>query len=112
MDAIEKQIITVISKIKPFLNRDGGDIEYIGFRDGIVYVDMIGACDGCAYAGADITQGVETIMMEEVPGVIAVKIDDVPEDLKQLYEERKLEAYKEKESDLFEEKKDDKKESK
>ena len=74
-------IEATLQKIRPFLQRDGGDIEYVGFRDGIVYVLMAGACEGCMYAQDDISAGVEIILMEEVPGVIAVKSEDIPEDI-------------------------------
>lgn len=84
-----KLIHATLAKIKPFLQRDGGDIEFIGFRDGIVYVTMVGACEGCLYAADDITTGVEIILMEEVPGVIAVKADGIPDDLMAEYLSRK-----------------------
>lgn len=67
---IDLQIETVLDKVRPFLRREGGDITYIGFKDGIVYVSMVGACNGCVYAGQDISEGVEVILMEEVPGII------------------------------------------
>jgi Fe-S cluster biogenesis protein NfuA len=98
---IEKQILTVINKVRPFLQRDGGDIDFIGFRDGIVYVQMAGACEGCAMAGEDISSGVEIILMEEVPGVIAVKNTEIPDDLMKAYEERKLAEYKRHEEEYF-----------
>ena len=60
-----------------------------GFRDGIVYVSMVGACEGCLYAQDDISAGVEIILMEEVPGVLAVRTDEVPADLMTAYLERK-----------------------
>lgn len=82
-------IEATLDKIRPFLQRDGGDVEFIGFRDGIVYVTMIGACEGCSYAQDDISAGVEIIIMEEVPGVVAVKTDDVPEDLMTAYVQKK-----------------------
>ena len=100
-ESIDKQIQTTINKIRPFLQRDGGDIDYVGFRDGIVYVLMQGACSGCMYAGADISSGVEIILMEEVPGVIGVRHEEIPEDLMKEYEERKLAEYKKKEAELF-----------
>ena len=84
-----KLIEATLDKVRPFLQRDGGDIEFIGFRNGIVYVSMVGACQGCSFAGADISAGVEIILMEEVPGVIGVQLDDVPEDLMTAYMERK-----------------------
>ncbi len=85
----EKAIQATLDKIRPFLRRDGGDIEYIGFRDGIAYVAMVGACEGCALANDDISTGVEIIVMEEVPGVMAVKANDVPADLMEAYLKKK-----------------------
>lgn len=82
-------IEATLDKIRPFLQRDGGDIDFIGFRDGIVYVSMVGACQGCMYAQDDISAGVEIILMEEVPGVLAVQTNDIPEDILKAYNERK-----------------------
>lgn len=84
-----KLIEATLDKVRPFLQRDGGNIELIGFRNGIAYVTMIGACQGCAYAQDDISAGVEIIVMEEVPGVIGVQTNDVPEDLMAAYLEKK-----------------------
>lgn len=82
-------IEATLDKIRPFLRRDGGDVDFIGFRDGIVYVTMVGACEGCTLAQDDISAGVEIIVMQEVPGVFAVKTTEVPEDLMAAYLERK-----------------------
>ena len=82
-------IKATLEKVRPFLQRDGGDIDYIGYRDGIVYVTMVGACEGCSLADNDISAGVEIILMEEVPGVIGVRTTDVPANLLQQYSENK-----------------------
>lgn len=82
-------IKATLEKVRPFLQRDGGDIDYIGYRDGIVYVAMVGACEGCSLADNDISAGVEIILMEEVPGIIGVRTTDVPADLLQQYIENK-----------------------
>lgn len=98
-ETIEEQIETVLDKVRPFLNRDGGDVELIGFKDGIVYVSMKGACEGCSYAVDDIASGVEIILCEEVPGVIGVSVgSELPPEVEEEYrkrkeaEEKKLEA--------------------
>ena len=65
-EATIQLIQATIDKVRPFLQRDGGDIDYIGFRDGIVYVTMVGACQGCSLAQDDISSGVEIILMEEL----------------------------------------------
>ncbi len=74
MDSTEKLIIETLDKIRHFLQKDGGDIIYRRFEDGVVYVSMIGACDGCAYAEADIKELVQIILQEEVPGVLEVRL--------------------------------------
>ena len=70
MENIEEQIKNVIHKLRPYLQRDGGDIEYVDFKDGIVYVRMLGACAGCTMIDETLKDGVEQILMEEVPGVL------------------------------------------
>ena len=72
MNQIE-EIKTVIHKLRPYLQRDGGDIEFVGFEDGIVYVRMHGACVGCSALDATLKDGVEQILIEEVPGVLEVQ---------------------------------------
>ena len=73
MENIEEQISNVIHKLRPYLQRDGGDIEYVDFKDGIVYVRMLGACAGCTMIDETLKDGVEQILMEEVPGVLEVQ---------------------------------------
>lgn len=74
MDSTEQLIIATLDKIRHFLQKDGGDVEFQSFKDGVVYVKMSGACQNCAYAGADIKELVEVILQEEVPGVIEVRL--------------------------------------
>ena len=69
-----KLIKKTLEKIRPFLQRDGGDCEFDSFEDGIVYVKVSGACEECTLINEDIESGVEVILMEEVPGVIAVRL--------------------------------------
>ena len=73
MENIEEQIKNVIHKLRPYLQRDGGDIEYVDFKDGIVYVRMLGACAGCTMIDDTLKDGVEQILMEDVPGVLEVQ---------------------------------------
>lgn len=68
-----EEVEKVINKLRPYLNRDGGDIELLDFKDGIVYVKMLGACAGCSMLDETLKDGVEQILMEEVPGVLEVK---------------------------------------
>lgn len=72
-DTIEL-IKQTLDKIRPFINRDGGDVEFVDFIDGIVYVNMKGACQDCVMIDATLSDGIEFILQDEVPGVIAVKL--------------------------------------
>jgi len=74
MEQVEKLITQTLDKIRHFLQRDGGDVEFVSFKDGVVYVKMQGACQDCAYANADIKELVEVILQEEVPGVTEVRL--------------------------------------
>ena len=69
---IEEQIIAVLNVIRPYLNNDGGDIEFVRFEDGVVYVRMLGACAGCGSLDQTLNDGVREILVENIPGVIEV----------------------------------------
>ena len=72
-ETVEK-INKVIERVRPYINRDGGDIRFVKYHEGIVYVEMMGACVGCAALNNTLKDGVEAIMLEEVPGVIGVEL--------------------------------------
>ncbi|HIT49864.1 MAG TPA: NifU family protein [Candidatus Pelethenecus faecipullorum] len=73
MDQIETQIIKILDKIRPYLNSEGGDLEYIGFKDGIVYIRMLGACMDCIALDSTLKDGIESLLIENIPEVIEVK---------------------------------------
>ena len=72
-EEIIKQVKKVIKKLRPYLNHDGGDLDYVDFRDGIVYIKLLGACIGCSSSDDTIKNSIEVMMLEEVPGVIGVE---------------------------------------
>jgi Fe-S cluster biogenesis protein NfuA len=74
MNDIEKKIIEKLEKIRPFLVRDGGDLEFVAFKDGIVYIKMMGACVDCGLIDNTLKDGIEVILMEEVDGVLGVEL--------------------------------------
>ena len=63
-----------LDKVRPFIQRDGGDVQFVDFIDGIVYVEMRGACADCVLIDTTLSDGIEIILQEEVPGVIGVKL--------------------------------------
>lgn len=72
MNDLTKNVDEVINKIRPYILRDGGDIEVTKIEEGIVYVKMSGACDGCFALDVTLKQGVERLLLENVPGIIGV----------------------------------------
>jgi len=80
MEETIKLIKETLDKVRPFINRDGGDIEFVDFIDGIVYVNMKGACQDCIMIDTTLSDGIGIILQEEVPGVIGVKLaSEMPE---------------------------------
>ena len=80
MEDTVKLIKATLDKVRPFIQRDGGDIEYVDFIDGIVYVNMKGACQDCVMIDTTLSDGIEIILQEEVPGVIGVKLaSEIPQ---------------------------------
>lgn len=74
METTEDLIKKTLEKVRPFIQRDGGDVEFVAFKDGIVYINMIGACADCSLVNNTISDGIEIILLEEVPGVLGVKL--------------------------------------
>lgn len=74
MRNINNEIILTINKIRPFLQRDAGDVKFIKFEDGFVYLEVLGACIDCSLKDVHILAGLESILVEEVSGVIGVKL--------------------------------------
>lgn len=74
MESIEQQIIATLEKISPFLQRDGGDVDFVSYKDGVVFVRMKGACVGCSMLDETVSMGIEMILIEEVPGVVRVEV--------------------------------------
>ncbi len=80
MNNVEKRIIAVIDKIRPFLISDGGNIEFVKFEDGIVYVKFMGQCSNCQLIDVTLKDGIEIALINEVPEVIEVRnVNDMVE---------------------------------
>lgn len=72
MDKIEKRIIEVIDKIRPFLINDGGNIEFVKYEDGKVFVKMLGQCRNCSIMDVTLKEGIELALINEIPEVTEV----------------------------------------
>ncbi|HAM62286.1 MAG: hypothetical protein A2Y20_01910 [Firmicutes bacterium GWF2_51_9] len=74
---LEEQVIDVLEKIRPYLQRDGGDVEFVRMEEnGRVIVRVFGACVGCSAIDSTIKLGVEALLIDEVPGVTEVIVEE------------------------------------
>lgn len=69
MNTDEEKIIEIIDSLRPFLVSDGGNIEFLKFENGIVYIKMTGACANCEMIDVTVKDGIEYTLKEEVKSV-------------------------------------------
>ncbi len=61
------------TRVRPAVANDGGDITFRGFKDGIVYLDMKGACAGCPSSTATLRHGIQNLLRHYIPDVVEVR---------------------------------------
>ena len=76
---MEKKIRELIENMKPYLNSDGGDIEFIKYEDHYLYVKLTGACSNCLFQDQTLNEGLLEYLQSEIPeieGVINVPLTE------------------------------------
>jgi len=63
------EVLDVLDKLRPFLQRDGGDVELVDVEDGIVKLKLVGACGSCPSSTITLKAGIERALVEEVEGI-------------------------------------------
>lgn len=71
-----EQIKKTIEKIRPYIQNDGGDVQFVRLEDDIVYVSVHGACVGCMALDYTLKEGVEALLLDEVEGIKEVRLTD------------------------------------
>jgi len=66
---MEKEIVKILEKLRPFLRNDGGDVEFVKYENNIVYVRFLGACSNCPMKNATLKDGIKMSLMEEMPEI-------------------------------------------
>lgn len=66
---MKEKIQIAIDRVRPSLQADGGDVELVEVKDGVVSVRLTGACGGCPMATMTLRDGIERVIREEVPEV-------------------------------------------
>ena len=70
---MKKKIEEIISKIRPSLQADGGDIEFVSIKDNVVKVRLKGACGTCPMSQMTLKNGVEAIIRQHIPEIKSVE---------------------------------------
>ncbi len=71
---MKEKVEKALSKVRPSLQADGGDVELVEVNDdGVVKVKLTGACAGCPMSQMTLKMGIERILKKEVPGVTTVE---------------------------------------
>ncbi len=70
---MKEKIENAIQKIRPMLQADGGDVEFVEVENGVVKVRLQGACAGCPMSQMTVKNGIEKLLKEEIPEVEAVE---------------------------------------
>ena len=73
---MKEQVEEAIKKIRPMLQADGGDVEFVDVEDGVVKVRLQGACAGCPMSQMTLAFGIEKALKERIPEV--KKVEAVP----------------------------------
>jgi len=66
---MKEKVEAVLDKIRPSLEADGGNVELVEVKDGIVTVKLTGACAGCPMSTITLKNGIERILKQELPEV-------------------------------------------
>ena len=74
LEEIEKKIVKILNqKIRPAVAKDGGDIKFKEFKDGVVKVQLQGSCSGCPSSTMTLKQGVQNLLCHYIPEVKQVE---------------------------------------
>lgn len=70
---LEEKVQRLLNAIRPGIQMDGGDVEFVEIKDDVVYVRLIGACGGCPMAQLTLKEGIERFIQRELPQIRAVE---------------------------------------
>ena len=69
-ELIKEKVLGAMEQLRPFMNADGGDVEFVEIKDdGVVVVRLLGACSGCSMSMMTLKAGLEEAVKKEVPEV-------------------------------------------
>jgi len=66
---MREKVEAALARIRPALQADGGDVELVDVKEGVVRLKLKGACSGCPMAAMTLQQGIERVLKEQIPEV-------------------------------------------
>ena len=72
-ETVEKRVQKALDEIRPNLQADGGDVEFVAFEKGTVKVRLQGHCAGCPMSQMTLKQGIESFLKKKIPEVVKVE---------------------------------------
>ena len=70
---MEENVKSVLEEIRPSLQADGGDVEFVEMDGNVVKVRLKGACSGCPMATMTLKNGIEALIKKKIPGIESVE---------------------------------------
>ena len=70
---MKEKIEEALKKIRPSLQADGGDVDFIAYEDGVVKLKLKGACGGCPMSQMTLKMGIERILKKDIPEIKEVR---------------------------------------
>ena len=78
---MKEKIEKVLDRLRPYLINDGGDIEFIDYKDGICYLKFLGHCANCSLMDVTLNDGIKEALINEIPEITDVElINEINED--------------------------------
>ena len=73
-DLLEKRVKNILEQVRPYLQQDGGDVNFVELTDDmVVMVELTGACGSCPYSTMTLKNGIENVMKKAIPEIKAVE---------------------------------------
>ncbi len=70
---MKDEVAQALEEVRPRLQMDGGDVEFVGVEDGVVKVRLVGHCAGCPMSQMTLKMGIESYLKKRIPGVKTVQ---------------------------------------
>lgn len=67
--SINEEIANSLEKLRPYLQKDGGDVEFVDYEDGVLKVRLMGSCRGCPYSQMTLANGIKKNLQQNFPQI-------------------------------------------